>query len=106
MPTPSTLTRSTAMLLHNPRVGRLQARREIDARLPFEHTANARVVGVSAAHALRGGGHVAALQFHTRDRFDEIDETIDADELAAAEVERRVIRRRHQLLGAGDAVVN
>src|SRR5688572_25094437 len=78
---------------------------EGNLRLPAEHFAQAIVVRIASAHALRAGD-VTLVYFETRRVLDEVGESVDANEAILAEVERLPAVRRHQTHQPFDAVVD
>src|SRR5579872_2220837 len=69
----------------DPRVGPREAVAQGRRRLPAEQRPDQRVVAVAAADAFRRREIVAALERHAGDAFDDRDEAVDGDHLAAAE---------------------
>ena len=74
-------------LVVDPSVGLLHAVAEPGRGFPTEHFLDERVVGVAAVHALRGLQVVGALELDAGDVLDDVDELVDGDELAAADVD-------------------
>ena len=82
-------TRSLAgkHLVFDPGVGLRQAVAQADGGLPAEYFLNERVVAVAAVDALGGVEVVVALELDAGDLFDDVDELVDGDQFAGAEVD-------------------
>src|ERR1043166_3721359 len=75
-------------LVVDPRVGFFQAIAQTDVRFPVQIFFDQRVVAVAAVHALGRLEIVPALELDAGDGFDDVDEAVDRDDFAAAEVDR------------------
>src|SRR5436309_11196029 len=89
----------------DPRIRARQAGLERNPRLPAQHLAQPRVVGVAPAYALRTGD-VPFRERHAGRRADEVGQMIDRHEPVLAEIERVVISGRHHAREAVEAVVD
>src|SRR5690242_19152615 len=79
---------------------------ESRSRLPAEHFAQLRVVGVATAHALRRREVVALPDRLPRSLRDEIDQLVDRHQPVRAEVQRLAMVGLHQPIDPLDAVVD
>ena len=72
----------------NPAISAFESVAQTCGRFPVENLLDQRVVAVAAVHAFGRGEIVTAFQFHPGDLFHDVDQLIDRDQLAAAEIER------------------
>src|SRR3954470_20042225 len=112
-PTPGTsaeLGRSVVLTarqpLLDPSVGGFQPVAKGCLRLPIEHLAQQRVVGVTSSHALRARHVDDADVALSRQLDDELDELRDGDHVVGAEIQRLAMVGLHDPVDPLDAVVD
>src|SRR6266536_6631537 len=93
-------------LLVDPSVRLVQTLPQSDPGLPAEHPADAGVVGVATAHALRSSAVAQREVGLAGDLDDRLRQLVDGDQLACPDVERLPVVRPHQAVDALDAVVD
>jgi len=86
------------VLLFDPGIGLGQPVVEGRGGLPAEHVQDHRIVAVAPGHAARGVELVLALQLHSGELLGQIDELVDRDQFARAQIDRR----GNQPLAVGD----
>src|SRR5271170_6620833 len=83
-----------ANLLLDPLIGTGETVFERNLRFPPEHLAQAAVVGIAAAHALRTVDEIH-LDTHARNVGDHLRELTDGNEAILSEIERRSVAGAH-----------
>ena len=82
------LRRTLYHFIMNPAISAFESIAQLYRRFPAENFLDQRVIAVAAVHAFRRIEIVIPLQFHPGDIFHDVDQLIDRNEFAAAEVER------------------
>ena len=95
-----------AQFFLDPGISFLQSLAEENFRFPAQSLAQATVVAIASANALRPGEVVALADFLAGSFSDQIHQLIDGDQFVGSEVEGIVVARRHHPDHAFHAIVD